>query len=94
MRVLFLTHYFPPEAGAPQTRIAELARGLRERGIEVTVHTGFPNYPDGLIAPPYRNRPLQRECARDGTRIVRSAVYAAPNAGFTRRVANLSLIHI
>ena len=37
MRVLFLTHYFPPEVGAPQTRIAALARGLRERGIEVTV---------------------------------------------------------
>lgn len=88
MRALFLTHYFPPEVGAPQTRIAALARGLRERGVAVTVHTGFPNYPDGRIAPPYRNRPLQRERARDGTRIVRSAVYAAPNAGFARRVAN------
>jgi glycosyltransferase involved in cell wall biosynthesis len=88
VRALFLTHYFPPEVGAPQTRIAALARGLRERGIEVTVHTGFPNYPDGRIAPPYRNRALQRERARDGARIVRSAVYAAPNAGFARRVAN------
>jgi glycosyltransferase involved in cell wall biosynthesis len=88
VRALFLTHYFPPEVGAPQTRIAALARGLRERGFEVTVHTGFPNYPDGRIAPPYRNRPLQRERVSDGTRIVRSAVYAAPNAGFARRVAN------
>ena len=88
MRALFLTHYFPPEVGAPQTRIAALARGLRERGIEVTVHTGFPNYPEGRISPPYRNRPLQRERTPDGTRIVRSAVYAAPNAGFGRRVAN------
>jgi len=88
VRALFLTHYFPPEVGAPQTRIAALARSLSERGIEVTVHTGFPNYPDGRIAPPYRNRPLRRERAADGTRIVRSAVYAAPNAGFARRVAN------
>ena len=88
MRALFLTHYFPPEVGAPQTRIAALAHGLRVRGIEVTVHTGFPNYPDGRIAAPYRNRPLQRERARDGTRILRSAVYAAPNAGFAGRVAN------
>jgi colanic acid biosynthesis glycosyl transferase WcaI len=88
VRALFLTHYFPPEVGAPQTRIAALAQGLRGRGIEVTVHTGFPNYPDGRIAPPYRNRPLQREHTRDGIRIVRSAVYAAPNAGFVRRVAN------
>jgi glycosyltransferase involved in cell wall biosynthesis len=88
VRVLFLTHYFPPEVGAPQTRIAALALGLRERGIEVTVHTGFPNYPDGRIAPSYRNRPLHRQRAPDDTLIVRSAVYAAPNAGFARRVAN------
>jgi glycosyltransferase involved in cell wall biosynthesis len=88
VRALFLTHYFPPEVGAPQTRIAALARGLRERGDEVTVHTGFPNYPDGRIQPPYRNRPLLRERAPDGTRIVRSAVYATPNAGFARRLVN------
>ena len=88
MRALFLTHYFPPEVGAPQTRIAALARGLRERGDEVTVHTGFPNYPDGRILPPYRNRPLLRERTEDGTLVVRSAVYAAPNAGFRRRLAN------
>jgi glycosyltransferase involved in cell wall biosynthesis len=88
VRALFLTHYFPPEVGAPQTRIAALARGLRERGDEVIVHTGFPNYPDGRIPAPYRNRPLLRERAPDGTRIIRSAVYATPNAGFTRRLAN------
>jgi glycosyltransferase involved in cell wall biosynthesis len=88
VRVLFLTHYFPPEVGAPQTRIAALAQGLRERGLEVAIHTGFPNYPDGRIALPYRNRPARRERAPDGTRIVRSAVFAAPNAGFGRRVAN------
>ena len=88
MRALFLTHYFPPEVGAPQTRIAALARGLRERGDEVTVHTGFPNYPDGRIQAPYRNRPLLRERTADGTRIIRSAVYATPNAGFARRLAN------
>jgi glycosyltransferase involved in cell wall biosynthesis len=88
VRALFLTHYFPPEAGAPQTRIAALARGLRARGDDVTVHTGFPNYPDGRIQPPYRNRLLLRERFEDGTRVVRSAVYATPNAGFARRLAN------
>jgi glycosyltransferase involved in cell wall biosynthesis len=74
--------------GAPQTRIAELAAGLRARGFDVTVHTGFPHYPDGRIAPPYRNRPLRRERAPDGVRIVRSAVYAAPNRGVVRRLAD------
>lgn len=87
MRVLFLTHYFPPEVGAPQTRIAELAAGLRARGFGVAVHTGFPHYPDGAVLAPYRVRPLRRERAADGTRIVRSAVLPAPNRGFARRLA-------
>jgi glycosyltransferase involved in cell wall biosynthesis len=87
MRVCFLTHYFPPEVGAPQTRIELLARTLAARGIEVTVHTGFPHYPDGAVAAPYRNRPWLVE-RRDGFSIVRSAVYPAPNRGFYRRLAD------
>lgn len=87
MRVLFLTHYYPPELGAAPARIAALARGLGERGVEVTVHTGFPHYPSGKIAPPYRNRPIRIE--RDGpVRVLRSAVLPAPNRGVARRLAD------
>lgn len=87
LRVAFLTHYFPPEVGATQTRISALAHGLSERGIEVTVHTGFPNYPTGGVKPPYRNRPLLRE--RDGRlHVVRSLVLPAPNRGFVPRFSN------
>ncbi|HKO38072.1 MAG TPA: glycosyltransferase, partial [Solirubrobacterales bacterium] len=85
MRVVLLTQYFPPEVGAPQTRIAALARGLSERGIEVTVHTCPPHYPDGEIKAPYRNRLLARE-RMGGAPVVRSAVYAAANRGFARRL--------
>ncbi len=87
MRVTLLTHYYPPEVGAPQARLSALARGLSRRGVEVTVHTGFPHYPDGVIQPPYRNRPWLKE-GENGVRVVRSAVYPAPNRGFGRRVAN------
>jgi colanic acid biosynthesis glycosyl transferase WcaI len=87
VRVLFLTHYYPPELGAAPARIAALAHGLARRGVEVTVHTGFPHYPSGVILPPYRNRPLKRE--RDGpVRVVRSAVYPTANRGFARRLAD------
>jgi hypothetical protein len=87
MRVRILTHYYPPEVGAPQTRLAALAHGLARGGDEVTVHTGFPHYPDGVVKPPYRNRPLTVEY--DGqVRVVRSWVHAAPNRGFARRIAN------
>jgi glycosyltransferase involved in cell wall biosynthesis len=87
LRVCFLTHYFPPEAGAPQTRIDLLARTLAARGASVTVHTGFPHYPSGVIPAPYRNRPWTVE-HRDGITIIRSAVYPAANRGFTRRLAD------
>jgi glycosyltransferase involved in cell wall biosynthesis len=87
MRLRILTHYYPPEVGAPQVRLAALAQGLAQAGDEVTVHTGFPHYPDGEIKPPFRNRPLQVERV-DGVRVMRSWVYAAPNRGFARRLAN------
>ncbi len=87
MRVLLLTHYYPPEVGAAPARIAALARGLKDRGVEVTVHTGFPHYPSGRIARPYRNGALQ-VFNEDGVRVVRSVVYPTPNRGFARRVAN------
>ncbi len=87
VRVLFLTHYYPPEVGAAPARIAALARGLADRGMRVTVHTGFPHYPSGTIARPHRNRLVRVECEGD-VRVVRSLVYPTPNRGFARRLAN------
>src|SRR4051812_22623256 len=87
VRLTILTHYYPPEVGAPQARLANLAARLAERGVDVTVHTGPPHYPDGRIRPPYRNRIWLDERDRP-VRVVRSAVYPAPNRGFTPRLAN------
>jgi glycosyltransferase involved in cell wall biosynthesis len=87
VRVTFLTHYYPPEVGAPQARISGVAHQLSRDGIEVTVHTCFPHYPDGAIRAPYRNRPWQIE-EEGGVRVVRSFVYPAPNRGFARRLAD------
>ncbi len=87
MRVCFLTHYYPPEVGAPQTRIELLARTLAARGQQVAVHTCFPHYPSGTIRLPYRNRPWIVE-RQDGVTIVRSAVLPAPNRGFGRRLTD------
>lgn len=82
---MFLTHYYPPEVGAAQARISALARGLAERGITVTVHTGFPHYPDGIVAQPYTVKRAQRE--NDGqVRVLRTWVHVAPNRGVVRRL--------
>ena len=87
MRVTILTHYYPPEVGAPQARLSALAARLSGRGAEVTVHTGFPHYPDGVIAAPYRNRRRLEEW-EGPVRIVRTLVYPAANRGFARRLAD------
>jgi glycosyltransferase involved in cell wall biosynthesis len=86
VRAILLTQYYPPEVGAPQARIAALAAGLAASGVETTVHTCFPHYPDGRIKPPYRNRPFTSERC-DRVRVLRSAVYPAANRGFARRLA-------
>lgn len=84
MRVLFLTHFFPPEVGAPQTRILETALDLQRRGHEVQVLTTFPHYPDGRIPDGYRGKVWMREAVQ-GVPTVRSWVLPSPNRGTVRR---------
>ena len=80
LRILFLSHYFPPEIGAPQARMFELAKRLTDGGDAVTVLTGFPNYPTGVVQDGYRGRFAMEE-RLDGVRVVRRWVFARPNAG-------------
>jgi glycosyltransferase involved in cell wall biosynthesis len=87
LRVMFLTHYFPPEVGAPQTRLFELAQRCTAAGLVVTVVTGFPNYPTGVIPVDYRGKRSMDETL-DGVRVLRTSVYATPNRGFVRRILN------
>jgi glycosyltransferase involved in cell wall biosynthesis len=87
MRVLFLTHYFHPEGNAPATRVTELTRRWVAQGHDVTVITGVPNVPDGVVYAGYRNRWFQRE-RHEGVDVVRVWTYLAPNKGTARRIAN------
>jgi len=87
MRILFLTHYFPPESNAPAIRVHEMARRWVQAGHEVTVITGVPNVPSGIIYDGYRNR-LRQEETIDGVRTIRVWTYVAPNRGRVRRVLN------
>ena len=87
LRVVLLTHYFPPEVGAPQARLFELARRAAAAGHTMTVVTGLPNYPTGVIPTEYRGG-SRREETLEGVRVVRTWVYATPNRGFLRRILN------
>jgi len=87
MRITFLCQYFPPEMGAPAARTYEHARHWAALGHEVTVVTGFPNHPTGVIRPEYRGMWLKRERI-EGIDLLRTWVYCAPNKGFLRRILN------
>lgn len=90
MKILFVSHYFPPEVNAPANRTHEHCRRWVEDGHEVTVLTGVPNHPRGRIFPGYENRWIQEERV-DGIRVIRTWMYLTPNSGFLRRVANYLL---
>ena len=49
MRILLITQYFFPE----NFRINDIALGLKEKGYDITVLTGIPNYPVGKFFPNY-----------------------------------------
>lgn len=84
MRILVVTHYFPPEIGAPQARLSEMARYWAEAGEEVTVLTGMPNHPTGVVHPEYRGR-ITAEEHTDGYRVLRTWLYATPNEGIAKK---------
>jgi len=83
-RVLLVTHYFPPEVGAPQARLSETARAWAASGLDVTVLTGMPNHPTGVVPPAYRGAARRMEWV-DGYRVVRTWLYATPNEGVARK---------
>ena len=87
LSILFITPYYPPEMGAPQARISDLAVRLVRRGHNVTVLTGFPNYPTGVIPPEYRRKWFMRE-ENKGVKIIRTWIYPASNTRLYWRLVN------
>ena len=82
--VLVISHYFPPEIGAPQARLGEMSRFWAEAGDDVTVLTGMPNHPTGVIPPEYRGK-IRVDEQVDGYRVLRTWLYATPNSGFVKK---------
>ena len=73
--------------GAPAARTAEHAQHWAAAGHEVTVITGMPNHPTGVIHPEYRGAWVRREKV-NGVALLRTWLYVAPNKGFVKRVLN------
>ena len=77
MDILIVSQFFTPEMGAPAARFHDFGRLLVDRGHRVTVLTGFPNSPSGVVPDAYRGKLRMRETI-DGIEILRSWLYASP----------------
>jgi len=86
MRIGYITQWFPPEPG---THVAAgIATGLAERGHEVDVITGFPNYPMGRIMPGWKQQSYLREEYAPGVTLHRSPLYASHDKSAVHRMGN------
>jgi len=87
VRILFFTHYFPPEVNAPANRTFEHCREWVNAGHEVHVVTCVPSHPFGRPFTGFR-RGWYRHDVADGIHVHRVWTCLAPNRAVFRRVVN------
>jgi colanic acid biosynthesis glycosyl transferase WcaI len=87
VKVLIVSQYFWPE----NFRINDLATELSLRGEDVTVLTGWPNYPDGKVFSEFRADPGQYGNL-NGVRVVRVPLVARGHGAFRLSINYLSFV--
>ncbi len=90
MKILYISQYFPPEMGAPAARASELARHWAQAGHDVSILTGFPNHPTGVVPPEWRAR-LRRMVSREEVGrvdVFRTWLWPLPNRKAHERMRN------
>lgn len=90
MKILYVSQYFPPEMGAPAARAAELAFHWARSGHHVSVLTGFPNHPTGVVSAEWRPR-LRRLTFHEEIRrvnVFRTWLWPLPNRKAHERMRN------
>lgn len=77
MKILLVSQYFYPESFI----INDLVKNLTSDGVEVTVLTGKPNYPDGKLFARYKFWGVQREHLLNGVEVIRVPLVPRRNGG-------------
>jgi colanic acid biosynthesis glycosyl transferase WcaI len=90
VKILYVSQYFPPEMGAPSARAAELAQHWAGAGHEVSVLTGFPNHPTGIVPPEWRSRLRRLTYSEkvDRVNVFRTWLWPLPNRKAHERMRN------
>ena len=86
MKILFFSHYYTPEGNAPATRVSALCERWVRAGHDVTVVTGAPNVPNGIVYDGYRNE--RKSEVINGVKVERVRTYIAANKGVVKRMLN------
>ena len=86
-KILFLTQYFPPEIGAPQNRLYELATRLQKKGLDVSILTAMPNYPKMEIMNGYENKFYLFE-EMNGLKVHRAYIFVKKSKSLMIRLIN------
>jgi glycosyltransferase involved in cell wall biosynthesis len=84
VKILLLTQWFEPE---PFHKGLGFAKELKRKGHDVSVLTGFPNYPGGRLYPGYRQT-LRRREIMDGISVTRVMLYPSHDRSAMRRILN------
>ena len=77
MKILIVSQYFYPEP----MRINDIARILVEKGHEVSVLTGIPNYPEGKVLADYKGKNYKKHANETlfGAKVTRSKLIGRGN---------------
>jgi glycosyltransferase involved in cell wall biosynthesis len=89
MRILFISHYFPPEEPPAAFLAFEFCRALNQAGHDVDVLTGYPNWPSGHVFDGYSRCRVTTQ-NMDGVIVHRLPFLASPSGRFIRRALDFT----
>lgn len=85
MQIVIVSQWFPPEQAPFGRMMYELAHDLRDAGCQVTVITGYPNHPSGVVFEGYKKK-LMSEENDSGVRILRVWLRTSRNRSTLERL--------
>lgn len=87
MKILFFSQFYLPESIAPAFRASENAQIWAKNGNDVTVFTGYPNYPVGKIFDGYSPKLLFKEDVKK-VHLIRNKLVAKTSKTIISRLEN------
>jgi colanic acid biosynthesis glycosyl transferase WcaI len=73
MKITFICGVFPPEPAPSGVMATQLGKRLADDGHDVTIITGFPNRPAGILYPDYRMKLWSKIRTAEGYTVIRCA---------------------